>query len=404
MPRRAKWRRDQTSDSPKGIDLRLPGLKPSDRFQVSSGVVHKSAYELRRNAIREAWALGGIWADAVRALSAKRIDLDAFMQAREGGKDAIQALLVSAGSEPLSLVIRDYLKQSRAKDKAKMKQRLARFAGSLGKGATVADVTTANIDAFLSSLIDQRTAKTTKAPAQGSTVNRYRAVIGGLCTWAVKVGRMETHPIAGKKVEKRPEPHHRLPELSADEYRDYVARVRAERPDLAIALLLLIHTAPDVGELFERTAADVDLDARKIRYARSKTERFSSSRPRFVPMPEIVVGELRSHLAEHGLRGSQKLFSMFKRSDVESTHERAVRAIQRPELTLKDLRHVAAIAWVKAGVHIRLVQRYLGHASLSQTMKYTDYEPDAETAAEMAERAAETLNRTADVTPIRKAQ
>ena len=77
--------------------------------------------------------------------------------------------------------------------------------------------------------------------------------------------------------------------------------------------------------------------------------------------------------------------------------ERAAKAIARPELTIKDLRHIAAIAWVKAGVHIRLVQRWLGHTTLTETMKYTDYEPDAGMAVEMAERAAATLNQTAGV-------
>lgn len=402
MPRRAKWRRDGTSESPKPIDLRLPGF---GRVQLASGVIHRSAYELRVNAIREAWALGGVWRDAVRALATRRFDVAAFMDARALGEAGVRELLTRAGSEPLADLVRDYLKQTRATDKGKMRQRLARFVGSLGKGATVADVTTASIDAFLASLIDQRTARTSKTLAQGSTVNRYRAVIGGLCTWAVKMGRMPTHPIAGKKVEKRPEPHHRLPELSADEYRGYIDTVQAARPDMAIVYLLLIHTGPDVGEVFALTARDVDLENGSVTYQRTKTRRFASAgKPRRVPMPAVVVAELRAHLAEHQLTGSHRLFTMFRRAELEWLHDRAAAAIQRPELTLKDLRHVAAIAWVKAGVHIRLVQRWLGHASLSQTMRYTDYEPDSDTVQEAAERAADTLNRTIGVTPIRKAQ
>jgi integrase len=365
--------------------------------------VHRSAYELRVNAIREAWALGGVWADAIRALHAGRFDVADFMAARAKGEDGIKHLLATAGSEPLQGLVKDYLKQSKATDVAKMRQRLQRFVRSLGKAPSVADVTPASIDAFLNALTDQRTAKTTKEPAKGSTVNRYRAVIGGLCTWAVRTGRMRTHPIAGKQVEKRPEPHHRLPELSADEYRDYMAFVREARPDLAVILLLLIHTAPDVGELFGVMAKDADLETRRMRYERSKTKRFGPA-PRFVPMPAVVLTEVRAHLAEHALRGSQPLFGMLKRREVEWLHDRAAAGIQRPELTLKDLRHVAAIAWVKAGVHIRLVQRWLGHRSLAMTMKYTDYEPGAEMAVEMAERAANTLNQTADVTPLRKAQ
>jgi integrase len=399
MPRRAVWRRDGTSESPKPIDLRLPGL---GRLQLSSGVLHKTAWENRRNAIKEAWALGGIWADSVRGLAAGRFDVSAWYTAKAAGEDALRTLLNTKGAEPLVAVVRDYLRQVKAKDSAKMRQRLHRFVASLGAGAVVTDVTPAAIEAFLNGLIDHRTRKTTKTPAKGSTANRYRAVLSGFATWAVRNGRMTAHPIRGKQVVKREEPHHRLPELSADEYRDYMAAARAARADLAVVLLLLVHTAPDVGELFDAIARDVDLETGRIRYERPKTQRYGPA-PRFVPMPSIVVVEVRAHVAEHGVRGSQKLFGMLRRRDVEWLHDRAARAIQRPELTMKDLRHVAAIAWVKAGVHIRLVQRWLGHRSLAMTMKYTDYEPDAAMAVEMAERAAQTLNRSSDVTPLRAA-
>ena len=404
MPKRAKWRRDGTSATPKAIDLRLDGLKPDGRLQLSSGVCLKTAYELRVNALREAWALGGIWRESVQLLKAKRYDLDAWYQAKQQGADALAALKARSGAELLTPVIRDYLKQSRATDKRKMQQRLNRFARSLGKAPSVSDVTTASVEAFLSGLTDQRTTTTTKTPAAGSTVNRYRAVIGGLCTWAVKVGRMPTHPIAGKKVEKRPEPLHRLPELSAAEYRGYMNVVVTLRPDLEPFFLLLIHTAPDVGELYEHaTARDLDAVAGTIRYQRTKTARFGAL-PRRVPMPEHVRMSIAVHCAEHDLTGSLRLFAMFQRADIEWTHQRACTAIQRPELTLKDLRHVAAIAWVKAGVHIRLVQKWLGHTSLSQTMKYTDYEPDATTAGAMAERAAATLRTIPDLIPAGAAE
>ena len=401
MPRKAKWGPGGTSDTPKAIDLKLA---KGVRVQVTSGVLTKAAYEARVHAIKEAWGMGGVWAEAVRALIAKRFTVGAFYTAKADGVKGIEALLARAGSEPLKDLARDYLKQSKATDKKNMRQRLDRFAKSLGKSASVADVTTANVEVFLTQLTDQRTATTKRhVAAKGSTVNRYRAVLGGMCTWAVRAKRMQAHPIAGKQIEKAAEPHYRLPEMRADEYRDYMRAVRDARPDLAPLLLLLIHTAPDVGELWKIVARDVDMDAKRMRYERSKTARYGAL-PRFVPMPAVVLEEMRAHLAEHGLRGSQPVFAMFPRKDVEWLHRRATASIQRPELTMKDLRHVAAIAWVKAGVHIRLVQKWLGHRSLGQTMKYTDYEPGAEMAAEMAERAANTLNETADVIPLRKAQ
>ena len=116
--------------------------------------------------------------------------------------------------------------QTDAKDVAKMRQRLDRFVAFLGDASRVADLTTAKIDSFLSSLVDLRTVnrRTPNQLANGKEcgsdqkVNRYRTVIGGLCTWAIRANRLERHPIAGKRVQKRAEPHHRLPELSPDEY------------------------------------------------------------------------------------------------------------------------------------------------------------------------------------------
>lgn len=401
MPRRMKWNRDGSWPTDRLMDFDLEGL---GRFQAQSGVKMKVLYESRKSAILEDWQKGGVWKDCIRAIHAKHVTVAEWYAERSKGVDSLALWLKRKGSAPLRPLIADYLKASRASDKAKMKQRLGRLADFIGKDATVAHLTPANLDHFLSALIDERTSKTTKTLAEGSTVNRYRAVISGLCTWAVKNGRLDVHPIAGKKVEKREEPHHRLPEMAPVEYAGYMASVRAERDDLAVIFLLLLHTAPDMGELFNLTAKDVDLFGASITYQRTKTRRHANaSKPRKVPLPPIVVSELRGHFAEYDLKGSMPVFWMVERRDVESTHSRAAKAIARPELTIKDLRHIAAIAWVKAGVHIRLVQRWLGHTSLNMTMRYTDYEPDAGMAATMAERAADTLNQTAGVLPLSRA-
>lgn len=397
MPRRMEWRRDGSWPTDRLMDFQLDGL---GRFQAQSGVKMRVLYDARKAAILEDWQRGGVWSEAIRSIHAKHITVSEWYAARSGGVVALAAFLQKKGAAPLRPLIADYLHQSRASDKAKMRQRLDRLAANLGKCATVADLTPAKIDAFLASLIDGRTAKTKKVPAKGSTVNRYRAVIGGMCTWAVKHARLDVHPISGKKVEKREEPHHRLPEMAPTEYAEYMATVRAQRDDLAVVFLMLLHTAPDAGELWILKARDVSFEKGLVTYERPKTLRFASSRPRKVPLPSLVLAELRGHFAEHGVKGSELVFGMIDRREVESMHERAAKTISRPELTIKDLRHIAAIAWTQAGVHIRLVQRWLGHTNLTQTMKYTDYEPDAGMAVEMAERAAETLNKTAGVTPI----
>lgn len=395
MPRRMKWNRDGSWPTDRLMDFHLDGL---GRFQAQSGVKFRTLYDARKSAILEDWQKGGVWREAVKAIHAKHVTVAEWYPERSKGVEHLAVWLKRKDSAPLRPLIADYLHASRATDKRKMKQRLERLAVFIGKDATVADLTPGSIDHFLSSLIDQRTSKTTKKAAKGSTVNRYRAVIGGMCTWAVKHGRLDVHPIAGKKVEKRDEPHYRLPEMTPTEYAGYMAQVRSQRDDLSGLFLLLLHTAPDIGELFLLKARDVDLDAAQVIYQRTKTRHHANAaKPRKVPLPALVVTELRGHFAEHQVQGSELVFGMVVRSDAESMHQRAAKAISRPELTIKDLRHIAAIAWVKAGTHIRLVQKWLGHTSLNMTMRYTDYEPDEGMAQQMAERAADTLNQTAGV-------
>jgi integrase len=88
---------------------------------------------------------------------------------------------------------------------------------------------------------------------------------------------------------------------------------------------LLLHTGADVGEVFSRVVRDVDFDRATppIRYQRTKTERFATAnKPRFVPMPKTLVAELRAHMAEHELRGSQPLSPC----SVAETSRRSMRA------------------------------------------------------------------------------
>lgn len=44
-----------------------------------------------------------------------------------------------------------------------------------------------------------------------------------------------------------------------------------------------------------------------------------------------------------------------------------------PDMTIHDLRHTAAINWLRAGVPVNTVQAWLGHADIKMTTRYTSY-------------------------------
>ncbi|HVE80408.1 MAG TPA: site-specific integrase [Gemmatimonadaceae bacterium] len=164
---------------------------------------------------------------------------------------------------------------------------------------------------------------------------------------------------------------------------------------------MLIHTGADVGEVLSRTVRDVTLDrpAVRVRYRRTKTR----TPERFVPVPSDVAAELRGHIANYQLNPGDALFGIFTRGAVEWVHTRARAAIGRSDLRLKDFRHIAAIAWRKAGLDLQTIRDWLGHATINQTVVYSAYGPDDAREAPAAERAAELLTREVDVIPLRAA-
>jgi integrase len=93
--------------------------------------------------------------------------------------------------------------------------------------------------------------------------------------------------------------------------------------------------------------------------------------------------------------GEQPLFPGVTEAELWRAHRPARAAIGRPGLTIKDLRHVAAIAWNRAGVNMVRIKDYLGHATLSQTARYAHYAPDQAEEADLARRIARQLRGTA---------
>lgn len=157
-----------------------------------------------------------------------------------------------------------------------------------------------------------------------------------------------------------------------------------------------------LGELRALRDEDVDLQAGVIRVERSwdKAEGLIEPKSRAGRRKVPIVAALRVHLAAHKLRrtGSEFFFSdrdrPFSRDPLVARAEKAWKEAKLAPIGLHEARHGCASIFIAAGVNVKALSSYLGHASITITMdRYGHLMPGNETeAVELVDRYLEASN------------
>lgn len=357
------------------IDLLIPGLdrgKPGrsrDRLMRSACTADPRLVEQRRVMVRElAVRVGGL--DVLRALYDQRFDVAALHRAYLEGPAALAALAAASRHKPLREAIDGFISRCRARTASKYKMELDRLAECLGEHATIADVTTEAVQRFLSGLVNMR--GKSRHAVSNATRNRYRAAISALCSDAIRMGDLKEHPLAWRQLLPYDEGHRRLPDLSPTEYARYLDRL----PDFEhrVFAKVLMHCGADVSEVCALRADECLLDRElpRLRFKRTKVRR---SIERLVPVPDHLADDLRRLIKERAVVGRALVFGLSQRG-IRSWHDRGRDAIERPDLRMKDFRHIAAIYWRKAGVDLERIRDWLGLTNMQQVQIYAAFGPD----------------------------
>jgi integrase len=162
-----------------------------------------------------------------------------------------------------------------------------------------------------------------------------------------------------------------------------------ERDQLAIVDRVLWVTAAMTGlrqgELLALLWKHVDWVAATIRAHKNTSQEGTvksedSFRP--VPMADRVARELELHHQSSPFKADDDLvFSHpitgepLDRHGVTKRFQRALKKARLPEITFHDLRHTFGTTMAAAGVPIRTIQEWMGHADIKTTQIYTHYSP-----------------------------
>ena len=169
---------------------------------------------------------------------------------------------------------------------------------------------------------------------------------------------------------------------------DIVAYMAAIHRPFRRQQLLLMSTGMRLGESEALRVCDVRDGESEMRVSIQDSKTETGIRSVFVP--PWVAEALRSHIEEHGLSGTDRLFSI-KRRTVQAEHDRACDLVGIHEYTIHDHRHTAAVALARAGMPLHILQRQLGHKHIEMTMKYATFHPSYNDVAPHFERMGRML-------------
>ena len=165
--------------------------------------------------------------------------------------------------------------------------------------------------------------------------------------------------------------------LSIDEVRLILKMART--PQAKVFLTTVYSCGLRLSEALNLEVSDIDKQRMTLRVRDGK-----GTKERYIPLPKSTYAVLRTYWATHknprllfpalGRRhdGGRTAQQPMARSSVQGALRKILKQLPkiRKHATLHTLRHSYATHLIEAGVNLRIVQQYLGHASLVNTMIY----------------------------------
>jgi integrase len=206
--------------------------------------------------------------------------------------------------------------------------------------------------------------------------NRYQAAWSTIYRVAVKAKKVTLNPAAG--IPKQPEDNSRVRFLTMSEERDLLAKIRELESELhANVVILKLHSGMRTSELKRTIVGDYSDETGMLTVHQRKNK--NAPPIRHVPLDPIGIAAYKA-LAK-GKEPGELIYPELFGKDGHTPQDfgwitDAAVAAGVTDFTPHDCRHTAASRWVMAGVNLAEVSKYLGHTSMTMTMRYAHLLPE----------------------------
>jgi integrase len=257
----------------------------------------------------------------------------------------------------------------------------------------VASVTTRDVERLASAMLAKG--------ASPKTVRNVITFLHSVFALAVRNGWAPANPVADAARPRRRREGDANPDLQfltldeLDAVIDTIPNRTVDRDALGPVLGLVILAGGTTGlrqsELLGLRWRDIDLQAHRVRvrnawvrYEHSSEGKSDLSTKRSVPMTDRLVSELKKWRLRTVFSDEYDLVFAHPELGVPLDRTKVTRRFQEActkagvrQIRFHDLRHTFATTLAAAGVPLRTIQEYLGHAHLKTTQIYAHYAPSA---------------------------
>lgn len=215
-------------------------------------------------------------------------------------------------------------------------------------------------------LIDDLVYQLERDGKSNGTINRRLAAVSKMLRHAYRRGYIARIPM----IERKREPEGRMRWINEEEEVQMLAKFRElGRDDVADFCSVLVDTGLRTGELFKLCGRDVDAEARVVYLWDTK-----NGKSRSVPLTSRAMDAInRNHKQDSQL----PLFSFTQDSfnHAWKTMKHMIGLGNDKEFVPHCLRHTCASRLVQRGIDLRVIQEFLGHRSISTTIRYAKIAP-----------------------------